>query len=409
MAQFFVEPIFGGRTAELVRLTTVGCALNSLSLVPTAVLNRRLEFRRLSLNDLINTVVRTVTSVTLAAIGWQAVGIMVGGIIGSLCGTLQLWVYSRPPRPRFHREETRALGAYGTPAAMAAISWVGFRNCDYVIVGARLGARAAGYYFRAYTLGVEYQTKFAVVLNVVGFPLLARTNPGDDQRQLRRRMVQLLTVVVFPALGLLAVESPVLIPWLFGAAWRPVVEPTQFLVIGGAVTLCINAVGSQMAAAGQVRAMMIYGWGHFFCYGATVFVVAPFGIVWVAIAAAIVHSVFLLAAYLLVRVGERGSGPWRALVDAVGDIAADAGGATLSSLVLVAVGLVVAHAMSAIHTPAIPHIAAVSLVSLSAYLVALRVLFPQLTRTAVAAVRRLLPRASLPVGMPRARRRVGAA
>ncbi len=49
---------------------------------------------------------------------------------------------------------------------------VGFQNCDYVIVGARLGALQAGYYFRAYTLGVVYQTKVSQVMNSARLPRL---------------------------------------------------------------------------------------------------------------------------------------------------------------------------------------------------------------------------------------------
>ena len=36
-----------------------------------------------------------------------------------------------------------------------SISWVGFSNVDYAIIGARLGALRTGLYFRAYTLAVE--------------------------------------------------------------------------------------------------------------------------------------------------------------------------------------------------------------------------------------------------------------
>ena len=51
--------------------------------------------------------------------------------------------------------------SYGLPASIASISWVGFRNCDYAIVSARLGAVQAGYYFRAYMLAVEYRRRSA--------------------------------------------------------------------------------------------------------------------------------------------------------------------------------------------------------------------------------------------------------
>jgi O-antigen/teichoic acid export membrane protein len=54
--------------------------------------------------------------------------------------------------------------------SLASISWVGFSNVDYAIIGARLGALQTGLYFRAYTLAVESQSKLGIVMNRVGFP-----------------------------------------------------------------------------------------------------------------------------------------------------------------------------------------------------------------------------------------------
>ena len=105
---------------------------------------------------------------------------------------------------------------YGVPASFAAVSWVGFRNCDYAIVGARLGVLQAGLYFRAYNLGVEYQKKVSLVLGQVGFPILARTGSPAAMAAARGEMVRLLTIALFPLLAILAITAPVLVPWIFG-------------------------------------------------------------------------------------------------------------------------------------------------------------------------------------------------
>ena len=80
---------------------------------------------------------------------------------------------------------------------------------------------------------------------------------------LRRRMVRLLTVVVFAPLTCLVLLAPVLIPWLFGPAWEPAVLPTQILAGAGAATVVIDAVGTVLMAAGRSRAMLGYGVAHF--------------------------------------------------------------------------------------------------------------------------------------------------
>ena len=82
----------------------------------------------------------------------------------------------------------------------------------------------------------------------------------------RGRMSQMLALILFPLLALLAILAPVLVPWLYGSQWKPAVTPTQLLVIGGAATLLINAVGVVFQAGGRKRALMGYGWGHFTVY-----------------------------------------------------------------------------------------------------------------------------------------------
>lgn len=49
----FVPTVFGGATAPLVRLMAPACFINSVNTVQYAMLARRLEFRRLSLLDMV--------------------------------------------------------------------------------------------------------------------------------------------------------------------------------------------------------------------------------------------------------------------------------------------------------------------------------------------------------------------
>ena len=84
--------------------------------------------------------------------------------------SLGAWISAPPPLPRLRRRPMRDLLAYGTNASLAAVSWVGFRNCDYAIIAARVGSLQSGLYFRAYTLAVEYQRKVSDVMTTVALP-----------------------------------------------------------------------------------------------------------------------------------------------------------------------------------------------------------------------------------------------
>ena len=61
-----------------------------------------------------------------------------------LWAPLLAWAIAPPPFPRLNVTAARNLMRYGGPASLASVSWVCFRNCDYAIVGARVGTTPAG-------------------------------------------------------------------------------------------------------------------------------------------------------------------------------------------------------------------------------------------------------------------------
>jgi PST family polysaccharide transporter len=367
-ASAIVAPLYGGQTADLVRLCAPLCFVVAAGTVSSGQLQRRLAIRRTSLIEVASTLMRVGATIGMAVAGLNATALVLGWLAGETLELALLWISAPPPLPRLHREPARELLSFGLPASLAASSWFGFRNCDYAIIGARLGVLPAGLYFRAYTLAVEYQKKVSQVMNTVGFPMLARTQSAAHMSELRLRMVRMLTIVLFPMLALLAILAPVLVPWLFGSRWEPAVVPTQILAVGGASTLVIDAAGAALMASGRARAVMGFGWGHFVVYALAVFLVAPMGIVAIAVAAAVVHTAFLVLSYFLLL----SSSPENPLTRLWRDVCP----ATLSSLVLVAVAAPLSMVLRSEHAATIPYLVSVALLGAFGYLLALRLFFP---------------------------------
>ncbi|HEY5168135.1 MAG TPA: oligosaccharide flippase family protein [Thermoleophilia bacterium] len=390
LATVLITPLFGVRTADFVRLSTPGFLLAGLSAVPMALLRRRLAFRQLTFVDLGSTLTRAGVSLALAVAGLEGESLILGGLAAGVVVVAMAWAWAPAPFPRLLRSAARDILSYGLPASLASVSWVGFRNCDYAIVGARLGVLQAGYYFRAYNLAVEYQKKISLVMGQVGFPLLARAGSATEMLALQAKMVRLITTLLFPLLALLAILAPVAVPWIFGPAWEPAVVPTQILALGGASTLVIDAAGAALMASGRARALLGYGVAHFACYALIVLVVTPFGIVGVALGASIVHTIFLVIAYdLMLRGSTERALPrlWQDLHPALG-----------ACLALVAVAVPVNALATGAGAPAALQLAVVSIIGTSAYLVALRLCFAQSWRALISVFRQVLPeRARWPI------------
>jgi PST family polysaccharide transporter len=381
---WIVTPVFGARTADLVRLMIPACFLNSVNTVPLAMISRRLQFRRLSIIDFTISLVGSVTAIALAADGMNGAGMVLGTTAGSLAGLVLICVWAPPCLPNFRVRAASDLMRFGVPAASAAASVVCFQNCDYMLIGARLGALQTGFYFRAYTLSVQYQTKASQVLTSVGFPVLSRASSAEEIDDLRERMIRTITLLVLPLLVILAIVAPRFVPWFYGPAWGPAVFPVQVLTIGGAAMLVTSAVGVVLLATGRPHAVMWYGWGHFAVYATAVFALTQFGIGEVAIGAAIVHTAFLLIAYVLLA---RGS-----LREAMKTFSGDLLPATASCVGLAAAAILASVALSHVHVATFPYLVAVSLAGGAGYLVTLRSCFPEALRGILALAHRLLPR-----------------
>ena len=383
LAHMLVRPVFGDETAQLMMLASPCFLLSALGAVPLAVLRRGLDFARLSRIDVVATLTRTTVTIALAVAGLDAAALVLGYLAGLLVGVGMACAFAPPPLPRWRRREISDLLPYGGPATLASLAWTGFRNGDYAIIGATLGAAQAGFYWRAYQLAVEYQKKISSVMSQMAFPVLARTTDKQAMLALRRRMVQAITVILFPALTLLVLLAPVLIPWLFGERWEPSVLPAQILALGGAATLVIDAVAPALMAEGRARALLGYGVGHFACYAGAVLLVASHGIAAVAIAASAVHGIFLLIAYQLM-LGAR-------LRNSLRHLCTDVGAATVSCVALVAAAGPVSWALLHTATPALPHLVIVTAAGALAYLLVLRVAFPGPAADLVALLRRVVP------------------
>jgi O-antigen/teichoic acid export membrane protein len=374
-----VQPIFGTGTAQLVALTTPWFLMGAIVAVPLAQLRRNLDFRRTSMLGLVQSGTRSIASVVFAvAFGLEA------GMFAMLVLAL---VFAPIPLPRWRTSALRDLLSYGGPASIASIAWVGFRNGDYAIIGAKLGTVQAGYYWRGFQLAVEYQAKISSMMSQMAFPVLARTVGPEEMFALRRRMVRLLTVVVFPPLTCLVILAPKLIPWLFGPDWEPAVLPTQILAGAGAATVVIDAVGTVLMASGRSRAMLGYGVAHFVVYVVAVLIAASYGLTAVCCAAVGVHLVFTAVAYqVLLR--SRADRVLRFIWD-------DMSAAVTGCAVLAAAAWPAYALLTNAGAPTVIVLGAVTAVAAIAYLGTLAIWFPADARDLRSLIRRVVPTARI--------------
>ncbi len=382
LAPLVAEPLFGGQTAELFQIYAPVFTIAGLMIVPLAMLQRRLEFNRIGISEVASAAVTTLVSVALALYGLDAEAYVLGSLAGIAAWALVLMVLARmTPLPRWRHREVKEVLSTGAPAAGAGLAGIGTRNADYAILGAQLTAAQVGFYYRAFTIGVEYERKLSGIVTRIAFPVYSRTEDVDHLRQIRRRIVRLNATTVFPLLAFFIVVAPVLVPWMFGARWEPAVVLAQILAVAGMATTMKNTIDPLILATGRPRPLMIFNVCEVALYVCMLVLVSSGGDLIVVCAAVSAFRVAALFASYRLLLG-------RVLDISLRELLGDAGAALAACLVLVGVALPVRIGLDA---DALPLLAACAAASFPAYALVLRLFSPKAFGDLVMIARSMLP------------------
>lgn len=382
VAPLITTPLFGATTSELIQLYSPVFTIAGVMIVPLAMLQRRLEFNRIGISEVISAAVTTVVSIALALAGLDAEAFVLGSIAGIFAWAAVLLVFAgSTPLPFWRGAEMREIAATGAPAAGAGLAGIGSRNVDYAILGARLTPAAVGFYYRAFTLGVEYERKVSGIVSRIAFPVYSRTKDMVHLRSVRQRIVRLNATLIFPLMVFFIVVAPVLVPWLFGARWEPAVVLAQILAVAGMAGTLKNTIDPLVLAAGKPRSLMVFNVCEVALYAGMLFLVSSGGdlvLVCAAVAGFRVATLIVSYAFLL--------GP--VLESSVFELLDDAGPALLGCLALAAAALPLRLFLD---VPVLPLLVACAAAGFSAYAVVLRLVSPASWADIQLIVNRLVP------------------
>jgi len=339
------EPLFGERVAGLIALVSPVFLLASVGAVPRATMWRRLDFRRVSVVEVLSLAVGAALSIALALRGLDAEA-LIGG-------------------------------------ALAGLVHVAFSTAPYVILATRVSPTQTGLFWRAFQLGIGYQEKISGIMLRLAFPIYSRTDTPAELRRFHQRATRLHATAVVPLLALLIVVAPVLIPWLFGSPWRGAVVPTQILAVAGMIAAVLTGYPQVMLAVGRPRTLLHFNLAVLVVYVSVVLATAGRGLTAVCVGVVGVYVLILVGVYGLL-LGPHVGVPMRRLLT-------DLAPAVVGSAALLAAGFPLRELLTSAGLPAPVTLAGVGLVGASAYLVTIRALFAAAWSDVVLLARNLAP------------------
>jgi PST family polysaccharide transporter len=239
----------------LLRLISTSFLFSSLGSISAALLERRLNYRRLFQVELSSyTFGYALVGIILAVSGWGVWALAWAIVVESVLRAGLLFAASpHPLRPSFARLEAGQLLNFGAGSSLSRIANYAALNGDYFVVGRWLGAEDLGLYSRAYQLISLPMYQFSSVISYVLFPVYSRIQ--DDTRALRRAYIAsvfISSVIVIPILTALAIAAPEVMAGVFGPQWTGAIAPLQLLCMGGVFHSIYNLGDSLARAKGAV-------------------------------------------------------------------------------------------------------------------------------------------------------------
>jgi len=269
--------------------------ISSFAAVPRALVLRRLDWKWFNMTEVIQLIATSIVSLALAVAGLGSEALVLGALAGSTAETAVLMAVAPSGRPRWHRDSAKSIVRFGASATVSGFTSTLQSNVTFLVLAGRTSAGPVGLFWRAYQVGVTYQSKISNITYRVAKPVLTRAARLEDLRELHSRLLRINTTLIFPLLALLIVLAPDIVPWVFGPEWAGAVVPTQVLAVVGIWTILIAAIDPPLMAIGRPDALAIYNVAMLIVTGATAWFTAPMGITAVAVGMAISQAVLLLA------------------------------------------------------------------------------------------------------------------
>lgn len=229
IAGFFAEP----RLKTLIPALAAQFLILIFFVIPNARLERDMQFRYKSINEVIATLTGSLVTLGLA---WFDYGVW-SLVIGNLATLSVRTICLNTQRPFWHLPSFQFAGfghfvRFGGYTTLNRVLWYLYSQADVFIIGKLLGKTELGYYSVGMQLASLPLQKVAAILNQVGHAAYSRL---QEERELVAQYVfkagRLMSFVSFPVFWGLSAVTPELVTLVGGDKWLPAILPMRLLAL----------------------------------------------------------------------------------------------------------------------------------------------------------------------------------
>jgi O-antigen/teichoic acid export membrane protein len=252
----FVAEVFNESTVQqILMVLAINFVIIPFGSVSLAILRRRMRFGTMFKIGVVTDVVRAVTAISLATMGFGAMSLAWASLSG-VVATVGMTQLFRPAEMAFRPslKAWRRIASFGTMSTGAELANSLGNAATKLILGRVLGFTAVGYYSRAEGLISIYSQFFLRSVSQVAFPAYAETHrSGSVLKEPYLLSLCNITGIAWPFFAVLFFLAYPIIRFLFGPQWDAAVPLVQILALAGFIFGLWTLANPAVLAAGRIK------------------------------------------------------------------------------------------------------------------------------------------------------------
>jgi O-antigen/teichoic acid export membrane protein len=250
-ASFYNEPLL----TKIIPVLSFGILIKPLSLIPTTILTRAMDFRMLALINNSATIVAGLIGLLIAILGFGVWALVISNVLMAVLNIPMLFVITRwVPKFEWIKNYFNDLFGFGIYSTGTSIISTTSYNIDNLMIGKLLGSASLGAYTLAFSFTELIRQTISSILNKVMFPVFGRFQDNKAKaKDYFLKIIKLNAILIYPLMLFLIIFANELILNFFGNKWSDAILPMRFLAVAVIIHLTINSFATFLRGLGYPR------------------------------------------------------------------------------------------------------------------------------------------------------------
>lgn len=266
---YFIAPFVGAfyensQITGLVKWLSLIFILNSFNIVQQTILQKKLNFKVLTLRTIIANVSGGILGVIFALKGYGVNALVIQQLSSAFLSTILLWSASSwKPDFKFSFSEVKKLTGFSAYVFFDRFVSTIFQRLDIILIGKIFSPASLGFYTRAVSLKDQVTKYSSSSLTRVFYPVLSGLQ--DDQNEYSRiyfKVVSVIAFISYALTGVLYILGKEIILLLFGLKWMESVPIFEVLILAACNRPLNSIMINAFMSKGKSRENFIIGLGR---------------------------------------------------------------------------------------------------------------------------------------------------